>query len=389
MPQRDVPGSHGWIVAPPSLMRATLAEDVVDELPATRAPRPWSVLCYGDALGTRGAEDSDMNRSTKLSMVLSLAGASLLVAAALGACGASDGGANASTSDGGSADAGVLLDAGGEGGASDASDPAALVAARPYHFHVPTGYDETKATPLVIMLHGYSASGVLEEAYFQLTATSDAQTFLYAYPDGTKDPQNNLFWNADDACCDFYSIAVDDVAYVNAIIDDVSSKYDVDPKRIFVVGHSNGAFMSHRLACDSSDRIAAIASLAGAVWDDPSRCNPSSKISVLDIHGNADSTISYDGGVVAGGGTYPSELQTMSTWAAKNGCSGALTPTGQTYDVDSTLPGNETVESAYAGCPSGVDVKLWTIQGGAHIPGLNTPTWGELIWSFFKAHPKP
>ncbi len=332
------------------------------------------------------AEDSDMNRSTKLSMVLSLVGAALVVPAALGACGSSDDATSLTGSDAGSADVVAPV---GDAGASDASNSAALVAARPYNFHVPSGYDETKATPLVIMLHGYSASGVIEEVYFQLTATSDAQTFLYAYPDGTKDPKNNLFWNADDACCDFYSIRVDDVAYVNAIIDDVSSKYDVDPKRIFVVGHSNGAFMSHRLACDSSDRIAAIASLAGAVWDDPSKCNPSSKISVLDIHGNADPTIAYDGGIVAGGGSYPSELQTMSTWAAKNGCTGALTPTGQTYDLDSTLAGNETVESAYAGCPSGVDVKLWTIQGGAHVPGLITPTWGDSIWAFFKSHPKP
>jgi polyhydroxybutyrate depolymerase len=255
---------------------------------------------------------------------------------------------------------------------------------------VPTGYDKTKPTPLVIMLHGYSASGVLEEAYFQLSATSDAQTFLYAYPDGTRDPMNNLFWNADDACCDFYSIPVDDVAYVNAIIDDVETKYNVDPKRIFVVGHSNGAFMSHRLACDSSDRIAAIAALAGEVWADPSKCNPSSKISVLGIHGDADTTILYDGGVAATGfPAYPPELTTMATWAAKNGCSGALTATGNTLDLDSKLPGNETVEKAYGGCPSGIDVKLWTIQGGGHIPTLTHPTWGDSIWAFFAAHPKP
>jgi len=240
------------------------------------------------------------------------------------------------------------------------------------------------------MLHGYSASGALEEAYFQLTATSDEQTFLYAYPDGTKDPTNNLFWNADDACCDFYAIAVDDVAYVNAIIDDVTTKYNVDPKRIFVIGHSNGAFMSHRLACDSSNRVAAIASLAGAVWNDPSKCNPTSKISVLDIHGDADMTIGYDGGTAApGAAPYPSEALTMSTWAGKNGCTGAITTNGQTLDLDSTLAGNETVESQYAGCPSGIDVELWTIHGGSHIPTLTHPTWGESIWSFFKAHPKP
>lgn len=303
----------------------------------------------------------------------------------IAACGSSDSSGAASASDASTGADGTTTSTDG-GAASDGS----LVAARPYNFKVPSGYDKSKATPLVIMLHGYSASGLLEEAYFQLAATSDAQTFLYAYPDGTRDPQNNLFWNADDACCDFYSIAVDDVAYVNAIIDDVETKYNVDPKRIFVVGHSNGAFMSHRLACDSSDRIAAIAALAGEVWNDASKCQPSSKISVLDIHGTADPTILYDGGIAAPGfPPYPPELQTMSTWAAKNGCTGALTATGTTLDLESTLPGNETIESAYTGCPSGVDVKLWTIQGGSHVPSLNHPTWGDSIWAFFAAHPKP
>jgi polyhydroxybutyrate depolymerase len=310
----------------------------------------------------------------------------LILAGAVAACGSSDSSGAASAGDAAATSDGPSTTSDDGGGAADGS----LVSERPYNFKVPTGYDKTKPTPLVIMLHGYSASGVLEETYFQLAATSDAETFLYAYPDGTKDPMNNLFWNADDACCDFYSIAVDDVAYVNAIIDDVQTKYNVDPKRIFVVGHSNGAFMSHRLACDSSDRIAAIAALAGEVWNDASKCNPSSKISVLGIHGTADATIFYDGGIAAAGfPPYPPELQTMSTWAAKNGCTGALTATGTTLDLESTLPGNETIESAYTGCPSGIDVKLWSIQGGSHIPSLNHPTWGDSIWGFFKAHPKP
>ncbi len=324
-----------------------------------------------------------MQRSTAFAVALGISGA-LIVSGSVAACGSSDDSKAIASSDAGT-DTSVIGN-----GVDAGADAESLVAARPYNFKVPTGYDKTKPTPLVIMLHGYSASGVLEEAYFQLSATSDAQTFLYAYPDGTKDPTNNLFWNADDACCDFYSIPVDDVAYVNAIIDDVETKYNVDTKRIFVVGHSNGAFMSHRLACDSSGRIAAIAALAGEVWADPSKCNPSSTISVLGIHGDADMTILYDGGVAAAGfPAYPPELTTMATWATKNGCTGSLTATGTTLDLDSTLPGNETVEKAYTGCPAGIDVKLWTIQGGGHIPSLTHPTWGDSIWAFFAAHPKP
>ena len=191
----------------------------------------------------------------------------------------------------------------------------------------------------MILLHGYGASGAGQESYFQFGVIADAQTFLYATPDGTTDAAGRKFWNADDACCDFFATGVDDVADLNAMIDDISSKYTVDPKRIFVVGHSNGAFMSHRLACELSERIAAIATLAGAVWNDAAKCNPTSAVSVLDVHGDADAVIDYDGGAVTAGliapgvpsktqPSYPSEAQTMATWAAKNGCTGALLADG-------------------------------------------------------------
>ena len=304
------------------------------------------------------------------------------------ACGSSDDAA--SPTDAGSGDGSSASD--GSKGPSDAGlgADASLVQSRPYNFHVPTSYDASKPTPLVILLHGYGATGAVQDSYFGLTATSDANDFLYAYPDGTPDASGKLFWNADDACCNFGNLPVDDVAYVSAIIDDVESKYDVDPKRVFVIGHSNGAFMSHRLACDLSDRIAAIVALAGAVWNDPSKCNPTSKVSVLDVHGDADSTILYGGGAVATGvPPYPGETQTMSTWAGKNGCTGALADNGQTLDLDTGLAGAETKEAVTSSCPTGIDVELWTIQGGGHIPALAHPTWGDAVWAFMKAHPKP
>jgi len=279
-------------------------------------------------------------------------------------------------------------------------DAGSLVERRPYGFKVPTGYVSGTPTPLVILLHGYGASGAGQEGYFQLGPVADEQTFLYATPDGTPDGTGRRFWNADDACCDFFGTGVDDVAYLNAMIDDIFSKYTVDAKRIFVVGHSNGAFMSHRLACDLSNRIAAIVALAGAVWKDPSKCIPTSPVSVLDVHGDADTVVSYTGGAVAANlvapgvpsktaPPYPSEAQTMATWATNNGCNGVMAADGVTLDLDTLLAGSETSESVYGGCPSGVDVELWTIAGGSHVPVLAQPTWGEAGYGFLKAHPKP
>ena len=273
-------------------------------------------------------------------------------------------------------------------GESDAS--AALVAARPYNFHVPTGYNPAKPTPLLIMLHGYQSSGMGHEAYFHFTPVADAHGFLYAYPDGTLDSLKFRFWNATDGCCNLFMKAVDDVGYLNALIDDVSAKYNVDPKRIYVVGHSNGGFMSHRTACDLSPRVAAIVSLAGAQWNDASKCQPTQKVSVLEIHGDADMTISYDAGYAGGYmglAMHPSAHETVADWANKNGCTGALAATG-TIDLVPSLSGAETRQESYAGCPAGTDVELWTIANGPHMPDLS-PMFAEIVYGFLSAHSKP
>jgi polyhydroxybutyrate depolymerase len=258
---------------------------------------------------------------------------------------------------------------------------------RPYHFYVPSGYDQNQATPLLILLHGYSSWAEQQEAYWNMRPVAESKTFLLAYPDGTVDFLGNRFWNATNACCDFGATAVDDVAYVNAIIDDVSAKYNVDAKRIFVTGHSNGGFMSHRLACDAP-RVAAIASLAGATWADPAMCQPASPIPVLQIHGDADDVIKYDGGSNFGAGMYPGARDTVATWAAKNGCTGQLGDTNMPLDLVSTIAGSETSVEKYTGCPAHGEVELWTIKGGGHVP-IFQPTWGETLWGFLSSHPKP
>ncbi len=260
------------------------------------------------------------------------------------------------------------------------TDP--LITARPYKLKVPAGYDGTP-TPLLVMLHGYTSSAAAEESYLKFGSVQ--KTFLYATPDGLKNPQGNRFWNADDACCNFYGDPVDDVAYINAIIEDVAMMYAVDRKRVFVFGHSNGGFMAHRLACDLSPKIAAIASLAGAVWNDPSKCKPTDPVAVLQIHGDADQSILYAGGTIVGT-PYPSATTTVATWSMKNSCSGTLTDTTMTLDLDAVLAGAETTVARYT-CTVGA-AELWTIKGGGHVPSFQ-PTFASIVYDFFTAHPKP
>jgi len=277
----------------------------------------------------------------------------------------------------------ILLAAGVLALPSTAASP---TAERPYGLKVPAGYDGHHPVPLVVLLHGYGSSGEQQAGYFGLLDEADKAGFLLAYPDGTQDRVGRRFWNATDACCDFFHSGVDDVAYLDAVIGDVSARYDVDPARIYVVGHSNGAFMSHRYACDRAGRVAAIVTLAGMTWKDQTRCPAGSAVSVLHVHGRDDMTVSYQGGATPEG-VYPGAVETVDDWAAKDGCRGALAVTGRKLDLDQAIPGDETDEATWSGCPSGVSVTLWTIEGGGHVPAFNA-NWAPALWDFLASHPK-
>jgi polyhydroxybutyrate depolymerase len=305
-------------------------------------------------------------------------------------------GAGSSDSDGGGGDlAGAVVDLarGGDAGKPlvdlagyDApTDP--LIMKRPYKSHVPTGYDPGKPTPLLVMLHGYASSGAQHEAYYQFIPLSDEHGFLYAYPDGTKDTITLQFWNATDACCNIFGSSVDDVAYLTAVIDDMSQRYNVDPKRIFFVGHSNGGFMSHRMACDRSSRIAAIVAQAGDNWKDVSKCKPTEPVAVLQIHGTSDPTIKYDGGQNAPQGPYPSAHASIGSWVTLNGCSATADTSAPAIDITSDIAGNETTKEQYPNCKGGA-AELWTMMNAVHQPTLANGA-NELMWQFLAAHPKP
>lgn len=265
-----------------------------------------------------------------------------------------------------------------------------LVAARPYESKIPDTYNTQKNWPLVILLHGYGANGIAQDVYFGLGKEVDRLGFLYAYPDGLVDSKGKHFWNATDVCCDFDNKGVDDVAYIDAIIDDMASRYQVDKKRVYLVGHSNGGFMSHRFACDRSERVAAIVPLAGDNYKDTSRCTPKQPVAVLQVHGDKDDLVPYEGGTEAGTGrSLPSAIDCVKFWAGIGGCT--LTPdtTVPNVDVDRYLPGAESTVTRFPNCKPGGGAELWTIKGGVHMPSLGQPTWADQVWSWFAAHPKP
>ena len=254
-------------------------------------------------------------------------------------------------------------------------------------FIIPASYDGDAPTPLIVLLHGYGSSGERQDSYMKFSVLANRYGFLLATPDGTEEAagDKNRYWNASKACCNFFGSEQDDSAYVLSIIDSVKKAYRVDERRVYLIGHSNGGFMSFRAAYDHSDVIAGIASLAGSEATD-AQAAPANPVHVLQIHGTADGTIAYAGSDIRGN-TYPGAVETVERWAAYNGCA----PEGSviaTLDLERELAGLETTATRYgSGCKAGGSSELWTIAEGAHIPALSD-TFSEKVVEWLLARQK-
>lgn len=257
----------------------------------------------------------------------------------------------------------------------------------PVEVRLPDRWDGSTPAPLLLLLHGYGSSARLQEAYMRLGPVARKRGLLYAVPDGTRDPSFARFWNATDACCDLYGSGVDDSAYLRELIDAIAAQCPVDPFRIYLLGHSNGGFMAYRMACDHAERIAGIASLAGATWADPAACAPAEPVHVLQLHGTEDGSIDYEGGAIRGV-RYPGARQTAATWAAYAGCGAEPEALPGRLNLDRLTPGRETSrESWAAGCDAGGSAELWTLAGSPHIPALRRAFRRGVI-GYLLDHPK-
>lgn len=212
-----------------------------------------------------------------------------------------------------------------------------------------------------------------------LRQLADDRGFIIGTADGTAEPSGTKFWAATDACCNFVRSPVDDSGFLRALIEAIQVGWPVDPKRIYVSGHSNGGFMSFRMACDHADLIAGIASLAGATFDhtptampyvDSYSCAPSEHVHVLQVHGTSDETVSYRGGTFYR--AYPSAAGSVQRWAAFNGCDNERSLVN-TLDSDMSWDlvapsGEDTTNTWHDNCPAGGSAELWSIANGHHVP---------------------
>jgi len=134
---------------------------------------------------------------------------------------------------------------------------------RPTEVYLPANYDPSVPAPLFTLLHGYGLDRDIDGDYFKMHAATSKVGMIFLMPNGIRNAVGSRFWNATDACCDIFANGRDDSKWIIGLVDEVSARYKIDQDRIYFAGHSNGGFMSHRMACDHSDRIAGIMALAG------------------------------------------------------------------------------------------------------------------------------
>jgi polyhydroxybutyrate depolymerase len=268
-----------------------------------------------------------------------------------------------------------------------AEAPRVLGGARPATVIAPA--DAQGPLPLVLVLHGYGDTGMSLATHLGYVALARRERVVLVVPDGTPDRRGARFWNATDACCNFERRDVDDVAYLRGLVREAKGAFPIDPARVYVVGLSNGGFMAHRLACEAADDFAAVLSIAGVPWQDAARCRPSSPVSVLQVHGDADRIVPYAGGddlLGRGGPPYPGAVATAARWATLDRCGGPPRATDRELDLDHA-PGTETLVQVAPGCPAGVGVELWQMRGAPHVPHF-ADVFAKLSFAWLEAHPK-
>ena len=275
---------------------------------------------------------------------------------------------------------------------------------RAYCLHVPLNLPKDKAVPLVLLFHGGGGTPAQIDKETKFGEAATRQGFLVACPDGVRKRWNDGR-DAGNVPAQRYNI--NDLAFVEAVLNDVAGNYKLDQKRVFATGISNGAIFSQYLAVKLSSRIAAIAPVAGGLPDTLSAdFNPEKPVAVLMFNGTDDSFVPYTGGKITvfrmkNRGAVISTNGTVQKWIGRDGCNSEPI----TEEMPDTDPGDgcRVKKFTYAKGKDGTEVALYQIEGGGHTwPGV-TPTLPKfivgkvcrdinataIILEFFKAHPKP
>jgi polyhydroxybutyrate depolymerase len=267
---------------------------------------------------------------------------------------------------------GAALPAGVDAGSTSARSVAVAGSSRSYLLHVPAGYDKDKPTPLVLNFHGFMSNPEQQNAVSGFVALSDHEGFILVTPDG------GIGWRFGQSAREA------NTAFVRDLVAELRADLCVDPKRIFAAGKSQGGFMSSWLGCMAPELIAAIAPVSG-IYEPPGACAP---IPIVEFHGSADSMVPFGGGRILVLGKFPGAIAVMDEWARVNGCSRDPAIEQVTPHVRrATYPDCKAATVQYI-TDAGHTWPGTTVREGDNTTPADLPA-SQLIWDFFKTHPKP
>ena len=253
---------------------------------------------------------------------------------------------------------------------------------RNYIVYIPEIYDGSSAVPLVLNFHGYGSNATQQMFYGDFRDIADTEGFLLVHPEGTTFI-GNQFWNVG---FPGISSTIDDVGFTEALIDELANSYAIDLDRVYATGMSNGGFMSFLLACQLSEKIAAVASVTGSMTQDTfDDCNAQRPTPVLQIHGTEDDVVLYNGNTLS----IPI-ADVISYWVDYNNCE--TTPTTTTLPDIDVSDGSTVEHSVYEDGDNGSTTEHMKVIGGGHTwpgsvinsPGTNQDIDASMeIWLFF------
>ena len=248
---------------------------------------------------------------------------------------------------------------------------------RGYRQYIPSTLPRSAKVPLVIALHGIGDT-ILQFSGGGLEYYSDTAHFLLVVPQALRDPRSGAAtWNSG---ATFQGMVlnggVDDVGFIKALIDTLSLQRNIDQDRIYICGFSMGGFMAYRLACELSDRVAAIASVAGDLGNGFS-CRPSRAIPILDLHGTADSAVGYAANFYG-----LSTTATLALWSANNGC-GRWPDTLHLPDLSND--GYTVDRIVWRNCNHEFGIEHFKVMNAGHVwlSHYNDIDYTKEIWRFF------
>lgn len=260
---------------------------------------------------------------------------------------------------------------------------------RAYTVVLPSNYYDSSGFSLVIALHGGGGSSTQFEKLSQLTQKASSAKFIVVYPNGSGTIKT---WNAGQCCGSAVTDKVDDVGFISKMIDKLNSTYKIDPKKVYVTGHSNGGMLAYRLACELSDKIAAIAPNASTMVI--TDCKPKRSVPIIQIGSKLDENVPYLGGFGSGVTqiNFTPVEQVLAGWSVIDGC---------TNPKKLAFSNNLYAQYQWTGCnASRIDFYLTNDGGHSWSGGLqgegidadppsNAVNANDLIWNFFLEYRLP